>query len=289
MDQRFFEHLYKDCPKNYKLQVVLCKGKDIAWFPGNKIASVKSAGYYNMVGISGRCYKSYNISQHDQDYYICWAGIDIDDYTCWEKIQKIVPEATIRQSKSHEGLHLFFRFEKPQPCEKGIKGSIVKESLQPFINRLETLCPKNICKHDGNMFFITKKGITQEVLHYSNLSIPFIKPKILPHMCGSVKGAGEKLNLHLCQNGRDFIKLIIEKGLVPSVEYLGTSISTTYIRAWYNGLKDTKYAFKTKSPMKSNSPHVNGCFRVVDGEFQLFGHADGTIVFSTFLGVKKDG
>ena len=110
----FISFLYEKKLEGLKPQIIyVSAGKGMAWFPANKEKEVLyQPSDVVLVGYTGRCYISYNKTQHSQPYQVCWAGIDIDDYNDYENIHKILPETTIRASKSGKGLHLFFRFEK---------------------------------------------------------------------------------------------------------------------------------------------------------------------------------
>lgn len=304
-----FEDLgyFQEIIPGYVPQVIMfndpekCNCRQILWYPGNCVYS-NFPQRVMQVGYTGRYYKSWFKPQHKQDFYISWAGIDIDDYTNYEKILDIVGHnvCSIRLSKSGTGLHLFFRFKKPVHCKAGTKGSIVKTSLQPYVDQLkEAGLGEHVCKYDGNVFFVWTAGCAQTWLYQIKETIDFVEKQeivgrsALDFVGGSevsqetyeIKVVAKKLfkkvsHLILCE-----VKGVT---LPPYIEYfVGCGVKhNTYIKHWYDALAHSQWAFETKSPMKTTEPHTNGFF-IIDnqGYLKLWGAADNKFLFSYKLGV----
>jgi len=279
-------------PDGYKPQIILNKNKYMVWMPSTKKKD-KMPTCYNpdLIGFTGRAYLNYLEPLKFQNYYIVWCGIDIDDYNDWQAIAKLIPEATIRNSKSNTGLHLFFRLEKPVLIEAGVPSKIIKESMKPFIKRLvDAGLSEYICKWDGNNFWLYNKSYSQKVLRVSKTFIKYIEPKedltrLKLHIMGIVEA---KLN----SEGQKFVDYLIKKELLPLDTrdnkgfYAIPSKMEVYIKKWFITLKRTNWSFKTKSPMKSTTNHGNG-YIIFDGFcFKLFSNADNKFVKVLHIGRK---
>lgn len=286
--QQFYNFLNRKITKEkpeYSPQVIYSLGKkSMAWYPGNsdKLSyQLKLPNNWQLKGYTGRYYKSLYTNKLQQDYVIAWAGIDIDDYNNWKVIANIVPEATIRSSKSGKGLHLFFRFSEIIHIKDGeIKGAIVKESLKPYVAKLIDIgLEKHICKWDGNVFWTEAVSVVQPIYRISLKTIPFINP-VEVNIYSKYKSSGE-FEKELTEEGQRFINFLRFHGLVHQ-DYLPIK-QGIYVKEWYKALKGTPYAFTTKSPMKSLNAHGNGFFVIHQGMFKIFASADNKIIKEIFI------
>lgn len=251
------------------------------WLPGRKgtnIADYKYMQYARHIAFTGRYY-NYNVKDvtMQDSCVVAAAMVDIDDYIDHEKINEVLKGVgTIRRSK-YSGLHIILRFKNPVQIPECFNGSIVQESLRPYVEKLKTICPVNICKWHGGSFDLFTKGGNQETVFKSDATIPFIKPREQRSHLGFFQSPRQEIITENMFNYKPLklIKLLQSKGCLPSFPFCRHT--DIYIKKWYEVLKGTEWEFKTKSPMQSKEEHVNGwCF--FDGIYlKLYACADNHV------------
>jgi hypothetical protein len=278
-NSEFINFLYEKKLEGLKQQIIYVDNKKrMFWYPSNKEKkNVFQPKKTQLVGFTGRCYLSYNDPQHSQPYQVCWAGIDIDDYNDANFIHNLLPEATIRASKSNTGLHLFFRFEKVL-IKSGVMGNIIKPSLKPYVDILENAgLKKFICKWDGNVFYVISKN-NQEVFFKSEAFIKFTVSKENFVFYNSFKEEGEIDEENLTPRGEMFVSFLRSHELIGEILPRKKGV---YIKEWYEVLNNSGvFKISTKSPMTTPSAHNNGFMCVEDGVFKLYACADSRFIFS---------
>lgn len=260
------------CPQFAFMGVQKNLEKYTIWFPGakkvNELKSVPKNIWLH--GFGGRVYKTYSKLRKEQEYLLAWTSLDIDDINIVEvapKIKKLIPECSIRESKSGQGVHLFFRFDKPLYFQAGESDLVTQKIfLAPYMDTLkENEIP--ICTPASSILWLTGAGHKGDFIYLSEAKLRCKKQKYSSCVSSNTEEQG-----FLVGKMQKFIDLLANAGAILS-DWDGESY-TIYVRAAYEACKGTEFEFRTRSPMQTPEPHANGFIRFANSALYLRAKAD---------------
>lgn len=259
----------------------------IAWYPGRNF---KNLIYHDsnkyLVGFTGKYFASKTLSVAGQSARLHWIGIDIDlhDYTdelflrTYDKILKATDGlGNIRTSTRGRGFHIIFRLARVM--QEVLRDNVIA-TLKPYTDSLNEYGVE-ICTFGVNMYLL---GGLQRWLYTTQARIEPVSntvnifPTTLTCSSKSLAYNLDRLStdeLHVKgKECKEFLALLASVGIS-----LKQGRNDVYVRDVFEALKGTKFAFKTKSPMRaSEGRHINGCINVGHLFISIFTFADNKIV-----------
>lgn len=273
--------LFERAPKGYNPQIGLARANKVgyAWFPGNHAYGEVDTANTKYIGCTPRAYQWANKPQHEQDCYICWAGIDIDakhnpDYTL-DDLYRVVraaagPAASIRTSTGGLGLHVFYRLDEPLHIEAGqqnVLSPIAKSLVADHWLRIKEagIAPD---KCDSRMFWVW--GGRNRWLRISD---EFVSTSGIDKALGlGMAGAKSPSTSMPCKyvECSGFVRSWLDRLKVsPGPVYIGDIVP----RLWREGER-----VETRSTMRGNG-QKNGLLIAGRGWIELFSSPDGGIIW----------
>lgn len=281
--------------------------KKCKWFPGRfpkKISQiVLNPAFLLYLGWTGRLYQerdSYEKINYETSYQQAWIGIDLDEIPLKlvEPLYKLHLPCSIRCSKSGVdldektvGLHLLFKVNQETGGYKVGERSNedIKNTLRPFVTLLEGIGIKT-CQANFRPFHLWVHGGGNRWFKKTDETIKMDRSGISSTTgMGQATGSNEVDTSKWNQLGRDFMKLMRSEGILNSDPIQSDRIQI-YVKRMYDtmvGSGDSRFFFKTKSPMRTNQTyHNNGFLSLTATTISLFTNADNQIVWVRDVGYK---
>ncbi len=256
----------------------------IAWYPGRKSKELiyhDSSKY--LVGVTGKYFASKTLSTEQQKASLHWIGIDIDlhDYTdelflrTYDKILKATCGlGNIRTSTRGHGFHIIFRLARVM---QEVSRANIIATIKPYTDALLN-SGVEFCTFGVNMYLL---GGAQRWLYTTQARIAPVSNTV-PSFPTSLS-CSRSSSYHQLYTNELHVKGKECKELLALLANVGIRLkqgrNDMYVREVFEALKGTKFAFKTKSPMRaSETKHINGCINVGHLFISIFTFADNKII-----------
>ena len=256
-----------NCP-----QIAETGNKGVLWSPGKRDRLKKQTWLENpsLLGFGPRIYQNYTTSRNNQPYLLAWTALDIDEIEVapvLQIIQKLIPDCSIRLSKSKKGLHVFFRFEQPLYFHESEHDlATQKEFLKPYI-KLLTEHGIHICTAAPSILWLSGEKHTGDFLYTSPKKLECKKVEYLNFQPLEIE-----IGCHFKGKMFDLLTLLHEAGAI--IAPWDGSTYGIYMRAAYGACKGTEFEFKTESPMVNAEAHNNGYLFMSSNTLCLRGSKD---------------
>lgn len=266
IDVELEKFLFPGLDNNEYPQRILAKQNKqaILWIPGNKVLNKEKIKWGivagDLIGYTGFVYGEAKCTK-EAERKVFFLGIDIDNYNNYKKVHEILPEYSIRFSKSKKGLHLFRRIIPIKIAAGLLSNEPLKLAMQPDIKKL-TAANIPVCTYGGNVFYFAPHGWLYKSAIISNIEIDFSNIKITTNKHRN--NSKELIDINILDDNIKNLAAILNKhGIIDIIENKKVPArADVWVKQVYNVLKNTCYSFETKSPMKSISWEHNGVIEI---------------------------
>lgn len=244
--------------------------KAIMWFPGKNetdIEKVKKAlNTGHLTGYTGKIYSKMAGTMVDE-HKVAFFGIDIDDYTDYEKIKKELPNYSIRYSNSKTGLHLIKRVVPIYVPANVSTTEAVKVAMQDDIDKLACMGVP-VCCYGNNAFYFASHGWLYQSDIVEAVEIDFT-------VCRRHKKCNNSwIKYEVLEDDiKNLVDILIKNDIIEMKNDEVQCECSIWIKELYEVLKGTQYEFQTSSPMKSTMWEINGMIKITPSIVNFYTHA----------------